>query len=76
LNTVPNSHNNISVDPGLTDASSGDLSLRSASGAINRATNVSIPSVANDYRLAIRDTSALDIGAFEYVVNPVIPAHV
>jgi parallel beta-helix repeat protein len=76
LNTVPNSHNNISVDPGLTDAGSGDLSLRSTSGAINRATNVSIPSVANDYRLAIRDTSALDIGAFEYIVNPVIPAHV
>lgn len=76
LNSVPNAHNNVVVDPGFVNYGGGDFSLSSNSGAIDRATNVSIPTVANDYRRVIRQTSSLDIGAFEYVASPVIPAHV
>jgi hypothetical protein len=79
LNAVPNAHNNVSANPAFTNLGSSngrDLSLTSGSAAINKATNVSIPSVTNDYRLAIRDTNSLDVGAFEYLANPVIPAHV
>ena len=76
LNAVPNAHNNVVADPTFTNYAGGDFSIRSNSPAINAATNNSIPDIANDYRLAIRDTSALDIGAFEYVASPQIPAHV
>lgn len=76
LNSVPNSHNNVVTDPRFVNSDAGDLSLTSTSGAINKATNVSIPPVSKDFRLAIRDANSLDIGAFEYVAVPVIPSHV
>ncbi|MBG6106764.1 right-handed parallel beta-helix repeat-containing protein [Frigoribacterium sp. CG_9.8] len=76
LNSVPNAHNNVVVDPGFVNYGGGDFSLSSNSGAIDVGTNISIPPVANDYRRAIRQTSSIDIGAFEYVASPVIPAHV
>lgn len=69
--------NNFSGDPQFTNASAGDYTLKSTSPAIDKsATSLVAILPGDDRRDAIRNSGPPDVGAYEYLANPVIKSHV
>ena len=68
--------NNFSGNPMFTNASAGDYSLQSSSPAINNSATADVAVVPGDDRRNAIRSGIPDVGAFEYLANPVIKSHV